>query len=209
MTALAAVPAAGPLLAQRGNQQGATASNVGQVPADGQSAPVPQTTFPDQAATAAPGFFTAEQFAALKRLSELFMPPLDGNPGAIEAGAPEYLDFYTSVSAPERQRLYQDGLNDLNAKARARFKKTFADLTKDEADGIVKPMWKPRGPLQAFLDLGPFVNRAYQDIRTVTVNSPAWAASTAAAGRRVTTPLYWTKVDPTAVTEARTRSEKA
>jgi len=122
---------------------------------------------------------------------------MNGNPGALEAGAPEFLDFYTSVSAPDRQRLYKAGLDDLNAQAKSRFKKPFAELSKAEADSILKPLFKPRGPLQAFLDLGPFVNRAHQDIRTVTFNSPAWAATAAAAGRRVGTPLYWQKVDPT------------
>jgi len=58
-------------------------------------------------------------------------------------------------------------------------------------------MFKPRGPIQGWLELGPFVNRAYQDISTVTVNSPAWAASTKSSGLRVVTPLYWERIDPT------------
>jgi hypothetical protein len=127
----------------------------------------------------------------------LFMPPLGGKPGALDSGAAEFLDFYVGVSNASHQQLYRSGLDDLNAKAKAKFRKTFAELSKTDADSIVKPMFKPRGPLQGWLELGPFVNRAYQDIWTVTVNSPAWAASTKAAGVRISTPLYWSKIDPT------------
>jgi hypothetical protein len=196
--AIAASPPTARLFAQRGSgQAGGPGPAVGQVPVDGQSAPTLQTTFSEAAATPIPSFFTPDQFAALRRLSDLFLPSINGNPGALEAGAPEFLDFYTSVSGPTRQRFYKDGLDDLNTQARSKFRKPFADLSQQEADSIVKPMFIPRGPLQALLDLGPFVNRAYQDIRTVTVNSPAWAASAATAGRRMPAPLYWKKVDPT------------
>jgi len=172
---------------------------VGQVPPEGQEAPVLKTTISEQAATPKPSFFTAHQFAALKRLSDLFLPSMNGNPGAVEAGTPEFLDFYTSVSAPDRQQLYRNGLNHLNAQARTNFKKSFSDLSNAEADQITKPLFEPRGPLQAFLELGPFANRALQDIRVATLNSPAWAASAAAAGRRIPAPLYWLKVDPTII----------
>lgn len=152
------------------------------------------------AAVPVPRFFSAAQLGALRRLSELFMPPMHGRPGAAEAGAAEFLDFYLSVSAPDRQQLYLAGLDDLEAEARSRFGRGFADLAEAEADSIVKPMFRPRGSsngYQALLDLGPFVNRAYQDIRTVTINSPAWGESARAAGLDVLTPLFWSPVDPT------------
>jgi hypothetical protein len=203
MQAIAAVPAGAPVLAQtQPNQQPAPTTApvqgpvVGQVPLEGQRAPVLKTVISEAAATPVPTFFSPEQYATLCRLCDLFMPPLNGNPGALEAATPEFLDFYNSVSDPGRQKLYTDGLNDLNTQAKSRFKKSFATLSNNEADTILKPLFKPRGPLQAFLDLGPFANRALQDIRTVTLNSPAWAAHTAASGRRIPAPLYWEKVDP-------------
>src|ERR1700712_546598 len=42
------------------------------------------------------GFFRADQMAALSRLSDLLVPPMNGRPGAKEAGVPEFLDFYVS-----------------------------------------------------------------------------------------------------------------
>lgn len=197
MQAIAVAPAAGPLLAQSRSQRPSEGPVVGQVPVEGQVAPALKTTFSEAAATPEPKFFSPEQFATLRRLSDLFVPALNGNPGALAAGAPEFLDFYTSVSAASRQELYRNGLNDLNAQARSKFKKPFAELSNNEADQILKPLFKPRGPLQAFLELGPFANRALQDIRTVTFNSPAYAENAAAAGQRIPAPLYWQKVDPT------------
>lgn len=191
---ISAIPvvAAVPLLAQETTKSSVTSPT--------NSLPVLKTTFFETESTPVLRFFTAGQFATLRRLCELFMPPMSGKPGAIEAGAAEFLDFYTSVSLPDRQKFYRAGLDNLNAQAESKFRKPFGDLTEAEADSILKPMFKPRGSsggFQAFLDLGPFVNRAYQDIRTVTLDSPAWAENARAAGIDVLTPLCWTAVDPT------------
>jgi len=56
------------------------------------------------------------------------MPPMRGNPGAIECGAPEFLDFLIGASPADRQRLYRNGLDMLNAHARKQFNKSFAEL---------------------------------------------------------------------------------
>ena len=201
--AIAALPAAAMPLPLFGQNQGmqrqgnAAGSSFGQTPLEGQTAPVLKTAPSDAAATPVPGFFTKLQFSALQRLSHLYLPPMDGKPGALDCGAAEFLDFYVGASSLSHQQFYKSGLDDLNAQAKTKFGKTFADLSKTDADSIVKPMLKPRGPIEGSIELGPFVNRAYQDIWTVSVNSPVWAESTKAAGIRVITPLYWEKVDPT------------
>jgi hypothetical protein len=155
------------------------------------------TVAADAVATTMPRFFTTVQFATLRRLADLLMPALAPNPGALEAQAPEFLDNYLAVSAAERQRLYRDGLDDLNRQALARFMKPFADLAPPDADAIVKPLFKVRGPMMSVTELGPFINRVHQDVRTVTINSPQWAAAQATAGNPVPRLLYWRKVDPT------------
>ena len=165
-----------------------------------QTAPIPKTTFFEDESSSVPKFFSPDQYAALRRLSDRFMPPMNGKPGALEAGTPEFLDFYTSVSLPQRQQFYRAGLDNLNDQAKAKYKKRFADLSDAETDAILKPMFKQRGSsgaFQAVMELGPFVNRSYQDIRTVTINSPAWAESAKSAGITVLSPLTWTSVDPT------------
>jgi hypothetical protein len=160
------------------------------------------TVAADTVAVTAAHFFSAVQFATLRRLADLFMPPLNGNPGALDAQAPEFLDNYVAVSSAERQRLYRDGLDDLNKQALARFKKAFADLTTADADAIVKPLFKVRGAIMSVVDLGPFITRAHQDVRTVTVNSAQWAAAQAAAGAPAPRLLYWQRVEPTVHNES-------
>jgi hypothetical protein len=213
--ALAALPAATmpiPLLGQSQSTQrqgNGASSSVGQTPPPGQSAPVLKTvTASDAAVSPVPAFFTEQQLSALRRLSGLFIPPLDGKPGALDCEAPEFLDFYVGASSVAHQQFYRSGLDDLNSQAKSKFNKTFAALSDAEADSIVKPMFKPRGPLQAWLELGPFANRAYQDLWTATVNSPAWAAHDKAAGVRAITPLYWKRVDPTIVLTAAATPKK-
>src|SRR5690349_21666844 len=46
---------------------------------------------PDAVAQTDAYFFNEQQFATLRRLSEILLPPLRGYPGAKEAGAPEFI----------------------------------------------------------------------------------------------------------------------
>lgn len=198
--AVVTVPAVGVLLEQPsaaqnpvppGQAPGATTAGAGNQNA------VLETVVPDTVATTVPRFFTVVQFATLRRLADLLLPPINGKPGALDAGAPEFLDQYTAASAEDRQRLYRAGLDDLNKQALARHRKSFADLTTAEADAIVKPLLNVRGPLLSVVDLGPFINRVHQDVRTVTLNSIEWAAARTASGTPPPPTLYWRKVDPT------------
>ena len=151
----------------------------------------------DQLATITPRSLTASQFATLRRLSDLLMPAVAPNPGAVDVQAAEYLDNYLAVSAGDRQRLYREGLDALAKQSQSRFRKPFAELSAADADAIVKPLFKVRGPTMSVVDLGPFINRVHHDVRTVTMNSPQWAAAQTAAGNLVPRQLYWRNVDPT------------
>ena len=59
-------------------------------------------------------FFTAPQFSALRKLCETMMPAIGKAPGALDARAPEFLDFLLGESPKERQQLYRTGLDPLN-----------------------------------------------------------------------------------------------
>ena len=161
------------------------------------SAAVLETVGADQVAAVTPRYLTGVQFATLRRLSDLLFPAQSPNPGALAAQAPPFIDNYLAVCASDRQRLYRDGLDDLSKQSQSRFKKPFAELTTAEADAIVKPLFKVRGPTMSVVDLGPFINRAHQDVRTVTMNSPQWNAAQAALGNPPIRSLYWRNVDPT------------
>jgi hypothetical protein len=189
---IAALPAAPALIAETPSSQ-APAGGGTNIPA------FPQTS-PEQIGGAVPRFFTPEQYAALRRLSALFMPPLDGNPGAIECQAPEFLDFLIGAELPERQKLYRSGLDMLNATAKKKFNKSFAALDDADAGSVVRPLLKPvaweydppKDPAEHF------IAQARRDIRTATQNSREWATAGASSGRRRFggAGVYVTPIDP-------------
>lgn len=153
---------------------------------------------PDAVAGTSTRFFTNTQFATLRRLSEVLMPARKGYPGAIEAGAPEFLDFLIGASPREQQSIYQSGLDRLDTESRHRFGKPFASASAEEADQLIRPWLRtwmtdhpPREPYERF------INVAHSDIRTATINSPAWAAAAKAMGQQPPDQgVYWYPVDP-------------
>jgi hypothetical protein len=156
-------------------------------------------TPPDSVAEPVTRFFTPAQFAALHLLSGLIQPPMKGNLGALDCGVPEFLDFLIGVSPADRQQLYRNGLDALNAQAKKQFAKSFAELDEAQAHTILQPMlaavpWPkepPKDPLKAFL----FAVR--EDVPMATRNSPEYAAAAASAGRRAGgSGLVWKPIDP-------------
>jgi hypothetical protein len=190
--ALAATPAAPALLAQQAQQ--------GVQPVAQQLPPSAEAslryTVGDATAETVLHFFTAQQFAALRKLSDLLNPPMNGAPGALEAKAPEFLDFFLSQSAVDRQLLYRNGLDGLNVQARKRFTKSFADVDAGQADALLAPLrdpWTydvPSDPVAAML------RAAKDDIRRATTNSREWnLASVAGRTRGGGGGLYWLLID--------------
>jgi hypothetical protein len=138
----------------------------------------------DAAAETVPRFFNAQQFAALRKLSDILAPPLNGLPGALDAGAPEFLDFYISKSSAERQQLYRGGLDTLNAQALRQFKKAFAELEVAQAEKLLAPLreaWTYVPPADPF---ARFLREAKQDVRNATLNSREYVTASSSGGRR-------------------------
>jgi hypothetical protein len=186
-------------------QQTVSPSNPPPVRGAGLAQAVPKLTVTaaDISAETRQHYFSQEQFAVLQKLGTIFMPPMKGNPGALDAQAPDFLDFLISVSPAERQKLYRDGLDTLNAQAKQKFRKGFAELDANESAAILKPLltvrlWvqdRPSDPMQNF------VAQVHDDLRTATTNSRAWAEASAKAGRRFTrgsrtSGYYWLPIDP-------------
>ncbi len=174
-----------------------------QVPKQPQEIPFLKTTQPDLAAETDARFFTADQFATLEKLGSVLMPPMKGNPGAIDAHAPEFLDFLIGASPADRQTIYRNGLDALNAQAKQRFHKSFAEIDAAQAGVILKPLlvvrpWPedlPSDPVQSF------VAQVHEDLRTATFNSREWAAAAGKTARRFSrggrgSGMYWKPVDP-------------
>jgi hypothetical protein len=129
------------------------------------------TTGADGAAESVVKTFSKAQFSALRKLEEILMPAAQDTPGALEAGAAEFLDFLIGVSPADRVALYKDGLDRLNAESLNRYKKPFSELTAEQAEPILAPLhapWSYRGPSDAF---AKFLLAAKSDLLTATANS--------------------------------------
>ena len=183
--ALSVLPAAPALVAQQaGSGQGGTVPD--ELPR------LDQFSVPDAAAEPVPHFFSPSQIAALRRLSDLILPKIGDTPGALEARAPEFLDFLISDSPDDRKQLYRGGLDALNAQSAARFSKPFADLSATQADEILSPLhdrWTYAEPPTA---LAAFLRAAKADILMATSNSREWIAVVSKRNRGGSgTALYW------------------
>jgi hypothetical protein len=129
------------------------------------------------------GFFSSAQFAALRKLSEIVVPSFNDRPGAVEAGAAEFLDFYVSKRSAAVQDLYRTGLDRLNAEAERAHHKAFGELTTEQAAPILKPMaaeWTYGGPQEPF---ARFLVTAKEDLLRATTNSREYATALAATSR--------------------------
>lgn len=129
-------------------------------------------------------YFSAAQFAALRKLSDLLMPPLNGLPGALEAGVPEFLDFLISKAPADRQQIYKAGLDALNAQALRQFKKAFADVDATQAATLLAPLRQPWTYDPPTEPLARFLREAKQDVRTATLNSREYITASSSGGRR-------------------------
>jgi hypothetical protein len=141
-------------------------------PAAVEEVPVIESTMPDMAANTVPSFFSQEQLSALRRLSELIVPSMNGAPGAIEARAPEFIDFLIGESPAERQELYRRGLDELNSRAQSQFHLPFAQVSPEQASQLLAPLcaqWTAK-PDQ----FTGFLQAAKQDTLQATQNSYEW-----------------------------------
>jgi len=183
---LAAAPAAG-MLAQQAPQNAVMNGDEPKI----------ETTTPADAGEPVLGFFNNTQFAALRRLSGMLMPPRNGAPGAIECRVPEFLDFLMNASLPARQGIYRSGLDALNAESRKRHQKPFADIGDAQAADLLAPLKRPWTYHPPTDPLACFLVTAKADVQTATVNSREYAASGVAGGGRRTggQGLYWNPLE--------------
>ena len=134
--------------------------------------------------------------ATLRHFAEIVAPSSEETPGAREAGAVEFLDFLIGCSPQDRATLYRDGLDRLDGEARKRYRKSFADVTPEQADELLAPLrdpWTYRGPTDSYAQ---FLQAAKQDVMTATVNSREWIQAVSARRRSAGgMGLYWFPIE--------------
>lgn len=133
-------------------------------------------TAADAVAAGLPRFLTKTEFAAFTGLARALVPAFDGRPGALEAGAPEFLDFLLGQSPAGVKQLYRAGL--------AQYART-KDLSPLE-----RP-WTYEEPKDAY---HRFLRAARTALYQATVNSKPWADSSTSRGASPTG-LYWLPID--------------
>ena len=129
---------------------------------------------PDLVASARTRFFSAAELSSFRTLAETLVPAFQGRPGALEAGAPEFLDFLLSQSPADAQRIYRTGL--------AQYAKT------KDLQPLSQP-WTPEEPTDPY---ARFLRAAKSALYQATLNSRAWVD---AANGRGGSGLYWLPVE--------------
>ncbi|MFL6416485.1 MAG: gluconate 2-dehydrogenase subunit 3 family protein [Bryobacteraceae bacterium] len=141
-------------------------------PAAVEEIPVIEATIPDVAGITVTRFFSPAQFSCFKRLSDILYPAVRGVPGAVEAGAPEFLDFLLFESPTPRQTLYRNGVEELERRSQKSFHASFSSLDQSGAETILAPL---REPWTADPDsFTAFLRAAKQDVIQATESSHDW-----------------------------------
>lgn len=78
-----------------------------------------------------PKFFSPHQYKTLQALCETIIPTEDGTGGAIEAGAPEFIDLLTSEN-PEYQLKLGGGLMWLDSACADRYGKAYLECSPEQ-----------------------------------------------------------------------------
>jgi hypothetical protein len=185
------------LLAQQNNAAPALPAPVPWTLGLNARTPLPHTMAADSLSDTVPSFFSAANMETLSRLADVMLPRTSSHPGALDAKTPQFLDFLIGHSPAVRGSLYTTGLNWLEAEARLKYKKPFAQLETAQIDPLIKPWLRTwmtdHPPTQTHAD---FVNIVHADIRAATENSEVWFDSLDAKGQEGTMQLYWSPIDP-------------
>ncbi len=84
-----------------------------------------------ESGTYAPKFFSPAQYATLQALCDAILPPDQDSGGAVEAGAPEYIDLLTSEN-PDYQLALGGGLMWLDSTCQDRYGASYVKCTSDQ-----------------------------------------------------------------------------
>jgi gluconate 2-dehydrogenase gamma chain len=75
-----------------------------------------------------PKCFTAHEYTTLRRLAEIILPADEHSKGALEAGAPEFIDLLSSGNE-ELAAIYTGGMAWLDEQMKHRYQAAFSDAT--------------------------------------------------------------------------------
>lgn len=101
-----------------------------------------------------PKFFSAHEYKTLQSLCQTIIPPDSDSGGAIEAGAPEFIDLLTSENT-DYQLTLRGGLMWLDETCSDRYEKAYLDCSPEQQKEILdKIAYRKNGLADASLNQG-------------------------------------------------------
>lgn len=89
-----------------------------------------------------PKYFNAHDYATLKKLADLIIPADEHSGGALEAGAPEYIDFLTANS-PELAAIFNGGLTWVDQTMHSRYGTHFVASRPEQQTALLDSLaWR-------------------------------------------------------------------
>jgi hypothetical protein len=83
-----------------------------------------------------PKAFTDHEYATIRRLCDLIIPADDHSKGALEAGAPEFIDLLSSHNR-EMAAIYTGGIGWLDHQMQQRYQKKFIDAAPEQQTAML------------------------------------------------------------------------
>jgi hypothetical protein len=83
-----------------------------------------------------PKALNAQEYKSLRRLAEMIIPPDEKSKGALEAGAPEFIDLLCANNA-ELKEIYTGGLGWLDREMKRRHGALFADARPEQQTAML------------------------------------------------------------------------
>lgn len=115
-----------------------------------------------------PKCFTEHEYATLRRLAELIMPPDEHSKGALDAGAPEFIDLLASNNS-ELAAIYTGGMGWLDQQMKHRYSAAFLDAQPAQQTAMLD-LIAYRKNEAAHPELGPGI-RFFTWIRNMVVDA--------------------------------------
>ena len=115
-----------------------------------------------------PKCFTSHEYATLRRLAELVVPPDEHSQGALEAGAPEFIDLLSSGNE-ELAAIYTGGMAWLDDQMKRRYQSSFVDAPMAQQTAMLD-LIAYRKNESAHPELGPGI-RFFNWVRNMVVDA--------------------------------------
>jgi gluconate 2-dehydrogenase gamma chain len=115
-----------------------------------------------------PKCFTPHEYATLRRLAELILPPDEHSKGALDAGAPEFIDLLASNNA-ELAAIYTGGMAWLDGQMKHRYQALFLDALPAQQTAMLDLIAYRKNEAER-PDLGPGI-RFFTWVRNMVVDA--------------------------------------